>query len=158
MEFPERFEDPKTQPEAVDKADLEQRVREANDERGTFRSYDMGRNGEIRTTTSGSDGLYPEARATLYGRSGEVRLLGTTRYSIEMDEVKIYPDRFQAVDVKTEDALLSEISEKGRAHGATKLSVWVEDERGDPQRWIQRNFFPTERAPGAQGVFWQKRL
>lgn len=158
MELPENYENQETNPEALDKADLEQKIQEANEERGTFRAYDMNQNGEIRTTTSGSEGLYPEAQATLYGRDGEVRPVGTARYSIEMDEAKIYPDSFQTSDSQTENALLSEVSEQAQAQGVDKINVWVKDEGGDPQRWARHNFHPTDRDPGAKGVFWQKRI
>jgi hypothetical protein len=158
MEMPEQYEQLENNPEAVDKADLEQKLQEADEARGTFRSYDMNRNGEIRTTSSGSDSLYQEAQATFYGRDGDVQTVGTARYSVEMGEAKLYPDRFQAPDTQTETALLSEVSEQARAQGADKLTVWVNDEGGDPDRWLRRGFQPTERDPDAKGVFWQKQL
>lgn len=158
MESLEYYDNLETSPEALDKADLEQKIEQANQERGTFRSYDMKENGEIRTTTSGKDSLFPEAQATFYGRNGEVRPSGSARYSIEMDEAKIYPDRFQASDLRTENALMSEISDNAQAQGVNKLTVWVKDEGGDPPNWIRSNFHPTARNPGASGVFWQKDL
>ncbi len=158
MESLEYYDNLQTSPEALDKADLEQKIAQANQERGTFRSYDMKQNGEIRTTTSGKDSLFPEAQATFYGRNGEIRPSGSARYSIEMDEAKIYPDRFQASDLQTENALMSEISDNAQAQGVNKLTVWVKDDGGDPQRWILHNFHPTERDPGVSGVFWRKDL
>lgn len=75
MELPENHKNQETNPEALDKTVPEQKVQEANDERGTFRAYDMNQNGEIRTIASDNESLYPEAQATLYGRDGEARPL-----------------------------------------------------------------------------------
>lgn len=158
MQSPEYYDSLETGQEMIDKTDLEQRIQQANQGRGTFRSYDMKQNGEIRTTTSGKDSLFSEAQATFYGRNGKLRPSGSARYSIEMDEAKIYPDRFQASDPQTENVLMSEISDNAQAQGVNKLTVWVKDEGCDPQRWMRHNFHPTERNPGASGVFWQKKL
>jgi hypothetical protein len=158
VELQDVRESPETKSDSVDKAELEQKIQEANGEKGTFRSYDMNRNGEIRTTSGNNEGLYREAQATFHGRDGKVETVGTARYSVELDEAKIYPDRFQAADHKTESALLSEVGEKAQAQGASKLSVWVKDGSGDAQQWSKHGFQPTERAPGAAGTFWQKQL
>ncbi len=158
MELPEYMDNLEMSSKNLDKADLEQKVEQANQEKGTFRSYDIKQNGEIRTTTSGKDSLFPEAQATFYGRNGEIRPSGSARYSFEMDEAKIYPDRFQASDPQTENALMSEISDNAQAQGVNRLTVWVRDEGGDPQRWMRHNFHPTERDPGASGIFWKKNI
>jgi hypothetical protein len=144
--------------EIVDKADLEQKIQGVDGEKGTFRFYDTEQNGEICTQSINREGIFRETHATFYGRDGKVQTIGTARYSVEMDEAKIYPEHFQALNGQTETALIAEIGEQAKAQGVNKISVWVKDSEVDPQRWARRGFQPTERAPGAAGAFWQKQL
>lgn len=153
---------------------LEKRVRDAREARpeaagaggppgdggegrpGTFRGYDMGRNGEIRTSTE-SKGMYSVASAEFFGRDGTHQVDGTACYKVADGAGQI--ESLTAGTPLTENALLKEVGEGASAQGADRLRVWVKDD--DPSagsRWLGKGFHSTERDPGAKGVFWERPL
>jgi len=86
-------------------------------------------------------------------------VVGTARYSVAGGEAKLYGEQFNARNPGTESALVKEVSEQARAHGASRLRVWVPD--GDStaeRRWQSHGFQPLERDPDAQGTHWEREL
>ena len=123
---------------------------------GTFRGYDTGRNGEIRTLTE-SQGMYSVASAEFYRQDGTHYVDGTASYKVVDGAGQI--ERLVAPTPLTEYALLKEVGEGASAQGADRLRVWVPgDNTSAGNRWLGKGFHPTEPDPGAGGVFWERPL
>ena len=148
LEQPER-----AQPEALDGRALDNRLL------GTFRYSDQGLGGEVRTSVPQDGGIYSEAQAEVYRRDGSVDTVGTARYSIAGDSATVHNYPFVAANEGVKHALVSEISEQARARGATRLQGWAPDGDQDAvKRWQSLGFQPTQRAPGASGVYWERPI
>ncbi len=155
MEQPEQ-----AQPEAIDGRALDNRLQEAADARpGTRRYYDSALGGEIWTSVPQDGGIYSVAQAEVYRPDGSVDTVGTARYSVSGDNATIHNQPFVYANEGVKNALVSEISDQARARGATRLQGWVPDGDADAaQRWQRLGFHPTQRAPGAAGVWWEKPI
>lgn len=154
---------------------MERRIQEAgNIQAGTFRYFDPELDGEVHTSAIQAETYRSErviqretvewsrltmVQAEIYQRDGTLRIAGTACYSISGDAAIVQGDRFIASSYGVESALLSEIQERACAYDLKRLLVWVPDEDADAAiRWQSHGFQPTQRLPGAPGVYWEKPL
>jgi hypothetical protein len=161
MTYENRLERPdQVQPDAVDGRVLDNCLQDAADVRpGTFRYSDQGLGGEVRTSVPQDGGISSVAQAEVYRRDGSVDTVGTARYSVAGDSATIHNQPFVAANEGVKNALVSEISEQARARGATRLQGWAPDGDTDAvQRWQRLGFQPTQRAPDAPGVFYERPI
>lgn len=141
--------------DSLDKSALERRLQEARP--GTFRYYDMELGGEVRTSMAQEGGLYSIAQAEVFRSDGTSKVVGTARYTIAGGDATL--THCVANNSGTESALLREVSEQARAQGTNRLRVWIpDDDQGARRRWPRHGFQPTERDPGAHGVYWERPL
>lgn len=161
MDIENHIERPEgAQAEAFDRRSLDNRLQEAADVRpGTFRYSDQGLGGEIRTSVPQDGGIYSVAQAEVFRRDGSVETVGTARYSVAGDAATVHNQPFSYRNEGVKNALLSEISEQARARGATRLQGWAPDSDPDAAaRWQRLGFQPTQRAPGASGVYFERPI
>ena len=161
MTYENRMERPEqVQPEPLDGRALDNRLQEAADVRpGTFRYSDQELGGEVRTSVPQDGGISSVAQAEVYRRDGSVDTVGAARYSVSGDSATIYNQPFVYANEGVKNALVSEISDQGRAKGATRLQGWAPDGDQDAvKRWQSLGFQPTQRAPGASGVYWERPI
>lgn len=126
----------------------------------TFRYHDSELHGEVRTTSERPQALEQLAVARVHDREGNVRTAGSLRYAIDPDDCTLRGYATPPENFGVESALLSETSEQARTQGKDSLRVWVPD--GDPdgaKQWARHGFQPeAQRAPGATGSYWHKRI
>jgi len=128
----------------------------------TFRYYDSALRGEVRTTSERPQALEHRSVARVHDRDGNVRPAGSLRYAMDPDDCTLRGYDIQPENFGVESALLSETSEQVRAHGKESMRVWVPDGDVDAaKQWSRHNFQPepkAQRAPGAKGNYWHKRI
>jgi hypothetical protein len=147
--------------ESFDRQALERNIKQAEDARpGTFRYSDASLGGEIRTSADNASGVQSLASAEVLRSDGSSDVVGTARYSVAGGEAKLYGGSVTAANFGVEEALLDEISQQARSQGADRLQVWVPDNDPDAgQHWGSHGFHrASERDPGGQGAYWDKRL
>jgi len=161
MIYESKIEQPEqAQPETIDSRALEKRVQEAVEARpGTFRYFDKVLGGEVHTSVWRQGDIWTGVKAEVYRRDGSVQTVGTARYSVSGEGATIHNQPFVYANEGVKNALLSEISEQARARGATRLQGWAPDGDTDAaQRWQRLGFQPSQRAPGASGVFYERPI
>jgi hypothetical protein len=126
----------------------------------TFRYYDSELRGEVRTGSERPQALEQLSVARIHDRDGNVRPAGSLRYAIDPDDCTLRGYATQPANFGVESALLSETSEQAHAQGKDSMRVWVPD--GDPdgaKQWSRHGFqLEAQRAPGAAGSYWHKRI
>jgi hypothetical protein len=149
-----------TGPDSPDKLALERRLRKAEEAQpSTLRCYNMELGGEVRTSVTREDGLYSIAESEVPRPNGTSEVVGKAQYTLASGEATLDNTQFTARNYWVESALLRKVSEQASLQGANRLRVWIpDDDQGARTRWLRHGFQPTERDPGARGVYWERPL
>lgn len=144
--------------DSLDKSALERRVRKAEEAQpDTFRYYDMELGDNVHISVAREGGLYSIAQAEVFSGDSTSELVAWVKYTVAGDEATLVDTRFATPWI--DSALLRKVSEQARAQGANRLRVWVpDDDQVTRTRWLRRGFQPTERDPGARGIYWERPL